>query len=147
MRSTYRVLAGLIALSVVLQASFIAGAWFGVIKDLDDGAVLDKNYDGNLGHIMHSVFGQGVIPLLAIALLVISFFAKVPSGVKWALIVFGDVVLQFLLAFISFGVPAIGALHGINALALFSLAVLAARRAAGAAPASTEVGTATEATL
>ena len=34
MRSTYRVLAGLVALGVVRQASFIAGAGFGVIKDI-----------------------------------------------------------------------------------------------------------------
>ena len=134
MRSTYRVLAGLVALGVVLQASFIAGAWFGVIKDIDDGAVLDKNYDGNIGHLLHSIFGQGIIPLLGLLLLIISFFAKVPGGVKWAAIVFGLVVVQIMLAYASYGVPQIGFLHGINALALFSVAVLASRRARGAAP-------------
>ena len=135
MRSTYRVLAGLVALGVVLQAAFIAGAWFGVIKDVDDGAVIDKNYDGNIGHVLHSIFGQGIIPLLGLLLLIISFFAKVPGGVKWAAIVFGLIVLQVMLAFLSFGVPQIGFLHGFNALALFSVAVLASRRA-GAVPVS-----------
>ena len=53
---------------------------------------------------------------------------------KWAAIVFGLVVVQIMLAYASYGVPQIGFLHGINALALFSVAVLASRRARGAAP-------------
>ena len=148
MRATYRVLAGLIALGVVAQAAFIAAAWFGVIKDIDDGAVLDKNYEGNLGHALHFIVGEGVIPLLALLLLIVSFFAKVPGGVKWALIVFGVVVLQIALAFLSFGVPGVGALHGINAIALLSVALVAARRAAAPAPAIAAAGEpAAEATL
>ncbi len=134
MRSAYRVLSGLIALCVVLQASFIAGAWFGVLKDVDGGAVLDKNYGGNLGHNLHSIFGMGIVPLLGLVLLIVSFFAKVPSGVKWAGIVFGLIVLQVLLAFVAFGVPAIGALHGINAIAVLGTAITASRLATTAAP-------------
>jgi Family of unknown function (DUF6220) len=144
MRSTYRVLAGLIALCVVLQASFIAGGWFGAIKDMDDGAVFDKNSEGNIGHGLHAIFGMNVIPLLAIALLIVSFFAKVPGGVKWAAIVFGVVALQFMLAFIAFSVPVIGALHGANAIVLLGVAGYASRRGgrAAPAPASTEAPTA-----
>jgi hypothetical protein len=148
MRATYRVLAGLVAIGVVLQAMFIALAWFTAIKDLDDGLVIDKNYDGNTGHMLHGQFGMMIIPLLALVLLIVSFFAKVPGGVKWALIVFGVVVLQIALAFLSFGVPGVGALHGINAIALLSVAVMAARRAAVPAPASAAAGEpAAEATL
>lgn len=146
MRGAYRVLAGLIALCVVLQASFIAGAWFGVIKDMDDGAVLDKNYDGNLGHMLHSIFGTAAIPLLGLILLIVSFFAKVPGGVKWAGIVFGLIVLQVLLAFVSFGVPAVGALHGINAIAVLGTAITASRLASSPAPV-TQAAPATEAKL
>jgi hypothetical protein len=140
MRSTYRVLAGLVALCVVLQASFIAGGWFGAIKEMDDGAVFDKNSEGNIGHGLHAIFGMYVIPLLAIALLIVSFFAKVPGGVRWALYVFGLVVLQFMLAFVAFSVPVIGALHGINAIVLLGVAGYASRRVGrpAAARASTE---------
>jgi hypothetical protein len=136
MRSTYRVLAGLVALCVVLQASFIAGGWFGAIKEMDDGAVFDKDSEGNIGHGLHAIFGMYVIPLLAIA----SFFAKVPGGVRWALYVFGLVVLQFMLAFVAFSVPVIGALHGINAIVLLGVAGYASRRVGrpAAARASTE---------
>ncbi|HEY4571011.1 MAG TPA: hypothetical protein VIH10_16190, partial [Kribbella sp.] len=85
MRAAYRVLAGLVAVGVVLQAMFIALAWFTAIKDMDDGLVLDKNYDGNIGHTLHGQTGSLIIPLIALALLIVSFFAKVPGGIKWAL--------------------------------------------------------------
>lgn len=130
MRSVYRALAGLIAIGVIVQAMAIALAWFTVIKDVDDGLVYDKNSDANAGHWIHTIVGSGIIPLLAILLLIVSFFAKVDGGVKWALYVFGLVVLQFGLAVLSFGASAFGALHGLNAFALLGVAAMAARRAA-----------------
>ena len=58
---------------------------------------------------------------------------------------FGLVVLQIALAFLSFGVtPVLGLLHGLNAFALLAVAAIASRRAAGAPVATTE--TTTEAT-
>jgi hypothetical protein len=129
MRATYRVLALLIAVSVVLQAAFIASAWFTVLHDADSGAVFDKNSQPNWAYVAHSVFGSGVIPLLAILLLILSFFARIPGGVKWAAITFGVVALQFGLAFVGFIAPALGVLHGINAFALAGVASVAARKA------------------
>lgn len=138
MRATYRVLAGLVAIGVVLQAMFIALAWFTAIKDIDDGLVVDKNYDGNTGHMLHGQFGMMVIPLIALLLLVVSFFAKVPGGIKWALYVVGLVALQIALAFVSFGAPVVGLLHGLNAFALIAVASMAARRASAAPVVATE---------
>jgi len=134
MRPIYRVLALLIALGVVVQAMSVALGWFMVLKDVDDGAVFDKNTDFNFGQVTHGMVGMMVIPLLAILLLIVSFFARIAGGVKWAAIVFGLVVLQIALAFGGFGVPAIGALHGLNALALLAVAGIAGRRAADAQP-------------
>jgi hypothetical protein len=128
MRATYRVLALLIAACVVLQAAFIAVAWFQVLNDTDSGAVFDKNSE-NWAHIAHAVVGSGVIPVLAIALLILSFFARIPGGVKWAAITFGVVALQFLLAVAGYLVPVTGALHGINAFVLAGVASVAARKA------------------
>jgi hypothetical protein len=132
MRQTYRVLAIAIALGVVVQAASVALGWFLTLKDLDDGQVLDKDFDYNAGQIVHSIFGLMVIPLLAIILFVISFFARIDSGVKWAGYVLLAVILQVALAFIAFGVPAVGALHGINAFVVAGLAGFAGRRAAEA---------------
>ncbi|TCC21129.1 hypothetical protein [Kribbella speibonae] len=138
MRSVYRALAGLIAIGVLVQAAAIGLAWFTVLKDVDGGLVYDKNSDFNAGHMIHTIVGSGIIPLLTILLLIISFFAKVEGGVKWALYVFGLVVLQFGLAVASFGAPVVGALHGLNAFALLAVASMAARRAATPASASAE---------
>jgi hypothetical protein len=132
MRAAYRILAGLVAIGVVLQAMFIALAWFLAIKDMDGGLVIDKNYDGNIGHTLHGQIGVLAIPIIALLLLIVSFFAKVDGGVKWALYVVGLVVLQVALAFVSFGAPVVGLLHGLNAFALLAVAGMAARRAAGA---------------
>jgi hypothetical protein len=132
MRSVYRALAGLIAIGVVVQAMSVALGWFTAIKDMDDGQVIDKNTDFNLGQSLHGMIGMMVIPALALLLLIVSFFARVEGGIKWALFVVGLVVLQIALAFIAFfGAPAVGALHGLNAFALLGVASIAARKAAG----------------
>ncbi len=146
MRSTYRVLAYLIAAAVFVQAATIAFAWFDVLTTVDAGEVFDENSEGNAGHALHFMIGTFLIPLLALVLLIFSFFAKVPGGVKWAAIIFGIVVLQYMLAALAFIVaPVIGALHGINALVLAIVASNAGRRAMTApeslveAPATTGV--------
>lgn len=129
MRSTYRVLAMLIAIGVVLQAAFIAYGTFDVMGDVEGGAVYDENSEYNAGQNLHSVVGTIAIPLVSLALLIVSFFARIPGGVKWAAIVFAVVVLQVVLAFVAFAAPVVGALHGINALVLAGVAGTAARQA------------------
>ena len=129
MKQTYRVLAGLIAFGVVVQAASVAFGWFEVISAVDAGAVIDGNSGRNAGHLIHGTVGMMVMPLLALILLIVSFFAGkvVPGAAKWAGIVFGVTLLQVALAFAAFIVnPVLGALHGINALVLFGCAARAA---------------------
>lgn len=127
MKQTYRVLAGLIAVGVLVQAGAIAAGWFTAIRDVDNGLVIDKSYEGNAFHGIHGFVGFNVMPLLGLVLLVVSFFAarSVPGARKWAGIVFGLIVLQVALALFAFSVPSLGALHGINALAVLGTAVRA----------------------
>src|SRR5918997_890403 len=139
MRNAYRGLAFAVAALVALQAAFIAFAVFGLAGWIEDGGTLDASafaegstveVGGSTGFMLHGMVGTLLIPLVALVLLVISFFAKIPGGVKWAAIVFGVVVLQYALALLGriTGVPFIGALHGLNALILFGVAVTAAMR-------------------
>jgi hypothetical protein len=72
-------------------------------------------------------------------LLIVSFFAKVRRGITWALILLGTVLLQIVLALVGFGIPAIGALHGINAIVILALAVVAGRSARVSAVTSADV--------
>ena len=73
--------------------------------------------------MLHGIFGMMLIPLLALVLLIISFFAKIPGGVKWAAIVLGLVVLQVALGIFGHETPYAGLLHGLNALILFAVAL------------------------
>ena len=127
MKQIYRVVSGLIALGVVVQAASVAYGWFDAINGLDNGLVIDQNYEGNAGHALHGIIGMYVLPLLGLILLIVSFFAAktVPGARTWAGIVFGLIILQVILAFVSFGAPIVGALHGVNALAVLGTAARA----------------------
>ena len=129
MKQTYRVLAGLVAFGVLVQAGAVAFGWFDALSGLENGLVIDQNYEGNAGLTVHGIVGFIVMPALGLIFLIISFLAakQVPSARKWGGIVFGLIVLQVLLAILAFAVaPVIGALHGLNALLLFAAAVRAA---------------------
>ena len=136
MRRTYHVLAYLIAALVVVQAMMIATAVAGLGHWIDDGAtvnkhVLDKDpsFTGSFGFPVHAINGEMLIPLIAIVLLIISFFAKVAGGTRWALYILGLIVVQVVLGVSQGDVPFLGLLHGLNAFAIFAVAVLTARRA------------------
>ena len=137
MRTVYRVLAYLIALEVMIQAAAVAYGVFGITKWVGDGAVLDKaamedestSFTGLGGLILHGMNGMYLIPLLALLLLIAACFARVPGGVRWAGLLFLAVLAQVLLGLFAHGLPALGILHGLNALVIFGLAVMAGIRA------------------
>jgi hypothetical protein len=136
MRTTYRVLAYIIAAEVVVQASMVAFAVFGLGVWVDkDGGVLDKatfesepDFTGALGFAIHGMNGMMLIPLIALIFLLVSFFAKTPGGVAWAASVFGLVILQVALGLFGHETAYLGLLHGANALAVFSVAFMAGKR-------------------
>ena len=136
MRSAYKYLAGAIPVLVAVQAAAIAFAFFGLGKWIEDGGTLDKaamededlSFTGVLGFMVHGINGQMVIPLVAIILLIVAFFAKIPGGVKWAAFILLDVIVQIAVAFGAFGAPAIGMFHGLNALFLAWLGYTTFRR-------------------
>ena len=126
MRTVYRVLTMAIAIAVVLQVASIALAGFTVSKDATDGTTIGADYS-NFGQSYHSIAGTA-IGLLALLLLIVSFLTDVPRGRSLAAIIVGLVAVQFVLAVVSFGTPALGVLHGINGLAIAGVAGAAARR-------------------
>lgn len=137
MRATYRVLGYLIAIEVIIQAAAIAYAMFGVGKFVEDGGTIDKAlvesdemaFDEIVGFIVHGINGMNVIPLLAILMLIVSFFAKVPNGVVLALAVVVVTAIQVALGIFGHGIPLLGVLHGINAFVLAGVASAAAAKA------------------
>jgi hypothetical protein len=148
MRSVYRNLALTIDALILVQAAAIAWAIFGEGKYIDDGHNVNKALQDSdtlpfpevVGFIVHGINGEMLIPLVAIALLVVSFFAKVPEGTKWAGMLLGGIVVQVLLGLLGAGLPLLGLLHGANALLLFWLALHAAKLA-GVATTTPEAAT------
>jgi hypothetical protein len=137
MRNAYRILATIIAIEVVIQAMAMVFAVAGLGIWVDEGGVLDKaafesedlDFTGFAGFIVHGINGMMVIPVLGLALLVISFFAKVPGGVKWAGIVLAAIVVQVFLGIFGHESAYVGMLHGLNAFILLASAGNAARLA------------------
>ena len=146
MRTAYKVLAYLVAAEVTVQAMVIV--WFvsGLGKWVEGGGVLDKaamESEGTpfpqvVGIMAHGINGFFVIPGLALLLLIISFFTKVRGAIKWAVIVFVLVIVQTQLGGLGHDFPLAGALHGLNALALFGVALYAGRRLRAATAAAVE---------
>lgn len=136
MKTAYRTLAYLVAAGVVWQAASIAYAFFGLNTWIERGGVLDQaavespdtTFTGVGGFAAHGIGGMTVIPLIALLLLISSFFAKSPGAVRWALFVVGAVAVQVVLALLAHRLPALGVLHGGWAILLFWVAWTAARR-------------------
>ena len=140
MRTVYRVLAWIIAVEVLLQAAAITYAVFGLGKWIQEGGVLDKSvmesevtaFPEEVGFMVHGLNGQMIVPVVALLLLVVSFFVRTPRARAWAAVLFGLVVVQVMLGYSIVDVPYLGLLHGANALAVLLTAVHAARRARAA---------------
>jgi hypothetical protein len=145
MRKTYRILADIIAIEVVIQAMVMVFAIAGLFKWISDGATLDQSvidgweddppdWTGSIGHFIHVMNGTFLIPLLGIALLIVSFFAAVNGGVKWAAIIIVSIVVQVLAGQLAEDWPYLGLVHGLNAFILFGAALAAAKSAREAKP-------------
>ena len=137
MKGIYRGLAYVIAAEVAIQAAVMVYAVAGLgIWVENDGGVLDKAafesgdtiFPEIVGFMIHGINGMMVIPALALILLLVSFFAKIPGGVKWAGLVLLAVVIQVALGLFGHENAIFGALHGLNAMLLFGLAVMAGKR-------------------
>jgi hypothetical protein len=139
----YKVLAYTIAALVVVQAGSIAWAFFGMVNWInDEGGVVNKaliecedcdmNFTAEWGFAIHMFFsGFLAIQLVTLVLLIVSFFAKVPRGITYAATILGLVVLQiWILPELSRQAGSgFGALHGVNAIVLLGVAIMAGRAA------------------
>lgn len=140
MKHVYKVLACLVAIEVAVQAAAVVWGDAGLGKWVDEGGVIDKTFAESggtpfpelVGMVIHAFNGMIAIPVLALLLLVSSFWAKVPGAVKSAGLVLVLVVLQVAFGILGHSVPVAGAVHGLNALLLFLTAVHAVRRVGAA---------------
>jgi len=116
---------------VAVQAAAIGYAVFAQLHWIEEGGTLDEaSFESapGFGATMFHALNGGTVLLTALALLIVSFFAKIPHGVRWAIIVLACTVVQIALGTLSRLVAPIGAVHGAVALVLFGVAVMAAMR-------------------
>ncbi|MFT4165521.1 MAG: hypothetical protein QM650_09795 [Microlunatus sp.] len=136
MRTAYRVLAYAIAIEVAIQAMAVVWAVAGLGKWIAGGGVADASlmeseatpFPEVAGFMIHGINGIFVVPLIALALMVLSFFTRRRRAILTAVLVFVLVLVQGQLGFLGHEIPGIGALHGLNAFVLFAVALYAARR-------------------
>ena len=151
MKKAYQVIAGLVALEVMLQALFIAWGMFGFSNWIEDGGVFDKaaadaaengdlEFAGSIGWGLHFLNGFMIIPLIVLALFILSFFAKVPRGIMFASVLVALTILQMMVLpeLARSANPFFGGLHGFNALLILGTAINASMAAGKAVKASTE---------
>lgn len=136
MRTTYRILADLVAIGVAVQSMAIVWAIAGLLHWVNGGGTLKKGWEdhmpdfqGSSGFAIHGIIGGMVLPVIALALLVIAFFAGVRNGTRIAGGVFALVVLQMLAGMAGEDAPWLGLFHGLIPFAIFSAAIVAARAA------------------
>jgi hypothetical protein len=136
MRTTYKLLAYLVAAEVAIQAMVMVWGIAGLVKWVDSGGVFDKSvmaaqgtpFPEVAGILVHGINGTIVVPGIALVLLILSFFLRVRGAIKWAAIVLVLTVVQGQIGFLGHEIPLAGALHGLNALALFGVGLYAGRR-------------------
>jgi hypothetical protein len=117
MRAAYRYLiAGIFAL-VVVQIGLAAYGAFDDIHKSESAPVAKKAAEDAFGP--HAILGS-LIVLLMIVLLIVAAAGRMDTDkVRWAAIIAGLGVLQFILGAVSTSAPAVGFLHGVNAMAIF----------------------------
>jgi hypothetical protein len=131
MKTVFKVLAYIIAAEVIVQSAMMVFAVAGLGIWVDGGGVLDKaafedenlSFTGVAGFMVHGINGMMIIPVLALALLVMSFFTKLPGAIRNSALVLALVVLQVTLGLFGHENAYIGMLHGLNALILFTAAL------------------------
>jgi hypothetical protein len=152
MRKAHQILAGILAAEVVIQAMAIAYAIAGVFHWIDkEGGVLNSTifnswedehptFRGSGGYGLHAINGGMLIPLIAIALLVVSILAakQVDGAAKRGGILFGLVALQWILGNFAHDAVVLAPLHALNGFGIFAMAIVTVRKASAPAPATVD---------
>jgi hypothetical protein len=121
-RTIYRYWAWLVFAAIVIQVGLSGyGAFYAANKLDGEGATIDEDvfFDGFGIHA-----GVGYLVVLLVLLFLIFAFAGRVRGRQLQLTgaLFGLMIVQVLLAWFGFEVPAIGFFHPVNALVIFLIA-------------------------
>lgn len=122
MKTVYRWWATLLLAMIIVQVGFAGYGAFYTAHTIDNNtpkAITEHGFEHGFGP--HAAFGY-IVVLAGLIFLVIGLIAGIG---RWRLGRHGVIalllILQVILAFIGFGVPAIGFFHPVNALVIFAL--------------------------
>ena len=128
MFSAFKYLTSLLFVAVVVQVGLAGYGAFNAIHKADKDHTITKKQIEN-GFDPHGLVGS-LVGLLIILLVIAAAAGRLGQPwIKWTLGLLVLGVLQFVFAAVSTSTPAVGFLHGINALAIYAAAGLLAHRA------------------
>lgn len=120
MKSVYKWWAAIIFLAVIVQVGFAGYGAFSAAHAADGGVVSEDKFSDGFGP--HAALGY-LILLGTLLGFLIALAARVGrQRVLRSLALFGLLIVQVLLAWFGFEIPAIGFFHPINALLIVGLA-------------------------
>jgi hypothetical protein len=137
MTKVFRVLAFLVAALVAVQAFTVAWAVAGLGIWVDEGndftsEIFESDempFTELYGMMIHGMSGMMLIPLIALITMIVGLIAKFPGSTKYGVAIFLLVVLQVALGIFGHSLALAGGLHGLNALILLGVAIMAGIRA------------------
>ena len=114
MQAVYRYWSGIVFLAIVVQVGLAGYGAFYVANKVEDATVDEDQFADGFGP--HAALGYLVV-LAVLLLLVFALLARPGRRrVIQTAVLFGLVIVQVLLAWFGFEVPAIGFFHPVNAL-------------------------------
>ena len=119
MRAAFRIWVTIVFAAAVAQVAFAGYGAFYAANKVADSPVDEKTFEDGFG--LHAGFGYLVV-LAGLVLLILALIAR-PGGrtIKHSAGVFLLLILQVLLAWFGGEIPAIGALHPVNAFLIVGL--------------------------
>jgi heme A synthase len=142
MRATFRYLTSLLFVAVVVQVALAAFGAFDAVHKSKHAPVAHKTIDN--GFAAHILLGY-IIILVMLLLLIVAIVGRLgPTPIRFAGALLLAGIVQAILGSISESAPAVGVLHGLNALVIYALSGLLAHRTWTAERAAIRPSTASE---
>jgi heme A synthase len=126
MRAVFRVLTSVLFVAIVVQVALAAFGSLRAVHDSKATPLSQKSIES--GFNAHVALGYVIVLLMLLMLVVAAAGRLEPTKVKLAGALFVLGIVQAILGMVSESVPAIGPLHGINALAIYAVAGLLAHK-------------------
>ena len=119
MKAAFRIWVTLVFAAAIAQVAFAGYGAFYAADKVTDSTIDEKTFEDGFG--LHAGVGYLVV-LMGLILLIVALIAR-PGGnaLKQSGIVFGLIIVQVLLAWFGSEIPAIGALHPVNAFIIVGL--------------------------